>query len=119
MLTVRKNAKKKEKAEVKFVPYNRLLKVIFRPSRPRNEEELEKLRESMERALKTLTYREREIIKLRYGLGDGHVYTFEEIRHIFKVSAARVRQIHARAMKKLRNPLRSRLLEGFLESFKK
>ena len=63
-----------------------------------------------------LTYREREIIKLRYGLGDGYTYTLEEVGRIFKVTRERVRQIEAKAVRKLQHPVRSRQLEGFLES---
>ena len=62
--------------------------------------------------LKTLTYREREIIKLRYGLGDGYTYTLEEVGRIFKVTRERVRQIEAKAVRKLQHPVRSRQLEG-------
>jgi len=72
------------------------------------------LREKIEGLLKTLTYREREIIRLRYGLGDGYTYTLEEVGRIFKVTRERVRQIEAKAVKKLQNPVRSRVLEGFL-----
>ena len=74
------------------------------------------LRNRIERLLKTLTYREREIIKLRYGLGDGYTYTLEEVGRIFKVTRERVRQIEAKAVRKLQNPVRSTLLEGFLKS---
>ena len=69
--------------------------------------------------LKTLTYREREIIKLRYGLGDGYTYTLEEVGRIFKVTRERVRQIEAKAVRKLQHPVRSRQLEGFLDGLKK
>ena len=69
----------------------------------------------MDQVLKTLTYREREVIKLRYGLGDGYPYTLEEVGRIFKVTRERIRQIEARAVGKLRDPARSRRLEGFLE----
>jgi RNA polymerase primary sigma factor len=72
------------------------------------------LREKIERLLKTLTYREREIIRLRYGLGDGYTYTLEEVGRIFKVTRERVRQIEAKAVRKLQHPVRSRQLEGFL-----
>ena len=74
------------------------------------------LREKIERLLKTLTYREREIIRLRYGLGDGYTYTLEEVGRIFKVTRERVRQIEAKAVRKLQHPVRSRQLEGFLRS---
>ena len=73
------------------------------------------LREKIEALLKTLTYREREIIRLRYGLGDGYTYTLEEVGRIFKVTRERVRQIEAKAVRKLQHPVRSKQLEGFLE----
>ncbi len=73
------------------------------------------LRGKIETLLKTLTYREREIIRLRYGLGDGYTYTLEEVGRIFKVTRERVRQIEAKAVRKLQNPVRSQSLQGFLE----
>ena len=75
----------------------------------------EMLREKIEGLLKTLTYREREIIRLRFGLGDGYTYTLEEVGRIFKVTRERVRQIEAKAVRKLQHPVRSQQLEGFLE----
>ncbi len=72
------------------------------------------LRDKIEGLLKTLTYREREIIRLRYGLGDGYTYTLEEVGRIFKVTRERVRQIEAKAVRKLQHPVRSKQLEGFL-----
>ncbi|MCS7159204.1 MAG: RNA polymerase sigma factor RpoD [Gemmatales bacterium] len=75
----------------------------------------EMLKQKIEQVLKTLTYREREIIKLRYGLGDGYTYTLEEVGRIFKVTRERVRQIEAKAVRKLQHPARSRQLEGFLD----
>ena len=72
------------------------------------------LREKIDSLLKTLTHREREIIRLRYGLGDGYTYTLEEVGRIFKVTRERVRQIEAKAVKKLQNPVRSRHLAGFV-----
>ncbi len=72
------------------------------------------LRSKIEDLLKTLTYREREIIRLRYGLGDGYTYTLEEVGRIFKVTRERVRQIEAKAVRKLQHPVRSQQLEGFL-----
>ena len=74
------------------------------------------LRQKIEQLLKTLTYREREIIRLRYGLGDGYTYTLEEVGRIFKVTRERVRQIEAKAVRKLQHPVRSQHLEGFLRS---
>jgi RNA polymerase primary sigma factor len=65
------------------------------------------LREKIEELLKTLTFREREIIRLRYGLADGYSYTLEEVGRIFKVTRERVRQIEAKAVAKLQHPVRS------------
>ena len=79
----------------------------------------EMLKDKIEQVLKTLTYREREIIKLRYGLGDGYTYTLEEVGRIFKVTRERVRQIEAKAVRKLQHPVRSRQLEGFLDGWGK
>jgi RNA polymerase primary sigma factor len=72
------------------------------------------LRERIEELLKTLTFREREIIRLRYGLADGYSYTLEEVGRIFKVTRERVRQIEAKAVAKLQNPVRSKYLEPFV-----
>ena len=66
--------------------------------------------------LKILTYREREIIKLRYGLENGYSYTLEEVGRIFQVSRERVRQIEQKAVEKLQQPGRCRHLAGFLHS---
>ncbi|MEX0678556.1 MAG: sigma-70 family RNA polymerase sigma factor [Pirellulales bacterium] len=75
----------------------------------------EMLRGRIAKVLKTLSYREREIIKLRYGLGDGYSYTLEEVGHIFKVTRERIRQIEAKAVRKLQQPSRSQELAGFLD----
>ncbi len=76
----------------------------------------EMLKDKIDAVLNTLTYREREIIKLRYGLGDGYTYTLEEVGRIFNVTRERVRQIEAKAVRKLQHPVRSRQLEGFVDS---
>jgi len=73
------------------------------------------LKERIDLILKTLSYREREIIKLRYGIGDGYTYTLEEVGRIFKVTRERVRQVEAKAIRKMQHPVRSRKLEGFLD----
>ncbi len=75
----------------------------------------EMLKEKIETVLHTLSFREQEIIKLRYGIGTGYTYTLEEVGRIFKVTRERVRQIEAKAIRKLQHPIRSRKLEGFLE----
>jgi len=65
--------------------------------------------------LQGLTYREREILRLRYGLTDGYAYTLEEVGKIFAVTRERVRQIESKAVRKLQQPYRSRELLGFLD----
>ena len=75
----------------------------------------EMLRSRIDVVLKTLTYREREIIKLRYGIGDGYTYTLEEVGRIFKVTRERVRQVEAKAIRKLQHPVRARKLQGFVD----
>ena len=62
-----------------------------------------------------LSYREREIIRLRYGLADGYAYTLEEVGKIFSVTRERVRQIESKAVRKLQQPYRARALVGFLD----
>ncbi len=75
----------------------------------------EMLKERINEVLESLTFREREIIKLRYGIGDGYTYTLEEVGRIFRVTRERVRQIEAKAIRKLQHPIRARKLSGFLE----
>ena len=75
----------------------------------------EMLRNRIAKVLKSLSYREREIIKLRYGLGDGYSYTLEEVGHIFKVTRERIRQIEAKAVRKLQAPARSEELSGLID----
>ncbi|MBI3844611.1 MAG: RNA polymerase sigma factor RpoD [Planctomycetes bacterium] len=82
---------------------------------PVNAATHEMLKDKIEKVLHTLTYREREIIKLRYGIGDGYTYTLEEVGKIFRVTRERVRQIEAKAVRKLQHPVRSRKLAGFLD----
>ena len=74
------------------------------------------LRDKIGHVLKSLTYREREIIKLRYGLGDGYSYTLEETGRIFKVTRERIRQIESKALRKLQHTTRSEHLRGFVEA---
>ena len=74
------------------------------------------LRDKINHVLKSLTYREREIIKLRYGLGDGYSYTLEETGRIFKVTRERIRQIESKALRKLQHQTRAEHLRGFVET---
>ena len=73
------------------------------------------LKEQTESVLKTLTPREEQVIKMRFGLGDGSEHTLEEVGQRFSVTRERIRQIEAKALRKLRHPSRSRLLKAFLE----
>jgi len=71
------------------------------------------LREQIEEALKTLTEREAKVLKMRFGLGDGNEHTLEEVGQQFKVTRERIRQIEAKALRKLKHPSRSRKLKSF------
>jgi len=73
------------------------------------------LKEQTEALLKTLTPREERVIKMRFGLGDGSEHTLEEVGQSFAVTRERIRQIEAKALRKLRHPSRSRKLKAFLE----
>jgi RNA polymerase primary sigma factor len=73
------------------------------------------LREKIEEALNNLTPRERDVLKMRFGLDDGYSRTLEEVGRHFKVTRERIRQIEAKALKKLRHPSRSRKLRDYLE----
>ena len=71
------------------------------------------LREQIEEALKSLTDREAKVLKMRFGLGDGNEHTLEEVGQQFKVTRERIRQIEAKALRKLKHPSRSRKLKSF------
>jgi RNA polymerase primary sigma factor len=73
------------------------------------------LKERLNLVLSELTHREREILRLRYGLADGYAYTLEEVGKIFSVTRERVRQIEAKAVRKLQQPYRCRELMSFLD----
>jgi RNA polymerase primary sigma factor len=73
------------------------------------------LQEQMSNVLSTLTRREEKVIRLRFGLGDGCPRTLEEVGSIFNVTRERVRQIEAKALRKLKHPSRSRKLKGYIE----
>ena len=84
---------------------------------PLNAASHEMLKEAISYVLETLDFREREIIKLRYGIGDGYTCTLEEVGKMFNVTRERVRQIEAKAIRKLQHPTRSRKLKGFLDYY--
>jgi len=75
------------------------------------------LREQIEEALKSLTEREARVLKMRFGLGDGNEHTLEEVGQQFKVTRERIRQIEAKALRKLKHPSRSRKLRSFTNGF--
>jgi RNA polymerase primary sigma factor len=85
-------------------------------SNPAESAMQEMLRDKIEVVLRSLTYREREIIKLRYGLGDGYSYTLEETGRIFKVTRERIRQIESKALRKLQHETRAAHLRGFVDA---
>lgn len=73
------------------------------------------LKEQLEDVLKTLTYREKRVLQLRFGIADGHPHTLEEVGREFGVTRERIRQIEAKALRKLRHPSRSKKLRDYLE----
>jgi RNA polymerase primary sigma factor len=73
------------------------------------------LKQRIATVLEELNYREREILRLRYGLADGYSYTLEEVGQIFSVTRERVRQIEAKAVRKLQHPMRCKALSGFVD----
>ena len=87
----------------------------YREEDPLYEMNQDLLKSRIADVLGALNYREREIIRLRYGLADGYAYTLEEVGKIFSVTRERVRQIEAKAVRKLQHPVRSRQLSGFLD----
>ncbi len=87
----------------------------YREADPLYEMQQDMLKHRINEALAGLTYREREILRLRYGLSDGYAYTLEEVGKIFSVTRERVRQIEAKAVRKLQHPVRARLLSSFVD----
>ncbi len=82
---------------------------------PANDTAYSILKSEMEYVLTSLTEREKKVLQLRFGIGDGYPRTLEEVGTIFKVTRERVRQIEAKALRKLRHPTRSRRLKNFLD----
>ncbi len=74
------------------------------------------LRDAIHTVLRSLTHRERTIIQMRFGLADGFAYTLEEVGRVFKVTRERIRQIEAKALRKLQQPNRSKALAGFVHA---
>jgi RNA polymerase primary sigma factor len=73
------------------------------------------LKEQLEEVLETLTPREKKVLQLRFGLDDGRARTLEEVGHVFGVTRERIRQIEAKALRKLRHPSRSKKLKDYLD----
>ena len=73
------------------------------------------LQEKIGKVLGTLKEREAEILRMRFGLNDGRTQTLEEVGSVYNVTRERIRQIEAKALRKLRHPSRSRELKGYLE----
>ncbi len=82
---------------------------------PANVTAYSMLKEQMDGVLDTITEREEKVLRLRFGIGDGYSRTLEEVGQIFNVTRERVRQIEAKALRKLRHPTRSRKLKNFLD----
>ncbi|GAB5406378.1 MAG: sigma-70 family RNA polymerase sigma factor [Aureliella sp.] len=82
---------------------------------PLYEANQESLKHHIDEAMQTLNYREREILRLRYGLADGYAYTLEEVGRIFSVTRERVRQIESKAVRKLQQPYRNKALTSFVD----
>ncbi len=87
----------------------------YRDDDPLMETNREALKAQIDTAMETLNYREREILRLRYGLADGYTYTLEEVGRIFQVTRERVRQIESKAVRKLQQPYRAKSLVSFLD----
>ena len=73
------------------------------------------MQEQLKDVLNTLTDREKKVLRLRFGLDDGRARTLEEVGREFKVTRERIRQIEAKALRKLRHPSRSKKLKDFIE----
>jgi RNA polymerase primary sigma factor len=87
----------------------------YREDDPLLEMNQDMLKSKIAAVLQSLDYREREILRLRYGLVDGYAYTLEEVGKIFSVTRERVRQIETKAVRALQHPVRARQLSGFLD----
>ena len=81
----------------------------------RRTERIAGTQKRLDEVLGSLTEREEKVLRLRFGIGDGVPHTLEEVGKIFKVTRERVRQIEAKALRKLRHPARAKNLKGFLD----
>ena len=90
--------------------------VLVRESDAQEKADNRTLKEKIKDVLETLTERERQVLEQRFGLVDGYSRTLEEVGRQFRVNRDRIRQIEAKALRKMRHPTRIRQLEGFLEA---
>ncbi len=82
---------------------------------PANTAAYRLLSEQINSVLKTLPAREQKVIRMRFGLDDGYSHTLEEVGYVFKVTRERIRQIEAKALRRLRHPTRARKLKDYLD----
>jgi RNA polymerase primary sigma factor len=82
---------------------------------PSNQTQFKMLQEEIITILKTLPAREQDVLKMRFGLDDGYSLTLEEVGLYFNVTRERIRQIEAKALRRLRHPKRSRRLKDYLD----
>lgn len=83
--------------------------------RPLNQTANKMLQEQIRSVLNTLPAREQKVLKMRFGLDDGYIHTLEEVGYVFQVTRERIRQIEAKALRRLRHPTRSKKLKDYLE----
>ena len=88
---------------------------IFTSPAPADAASYTLLKEQLEEVLATLTKREADVLRMRFGLIDGRTRTLEEVGHEFKITRERIRQIEAKALRKLRHPSRSKKLRDYLD----
>ncbi len=84
---------------------------------PANTAAYNLLSEQIDSVLSTLPAREQKVIRMRFGLDDGYSHTLEEVGYVFKVTRERIRQIEAKALRRLRHPTRTRKLKDYLDTF--
>lgn len=82
---------------------------------PLNQTAYKMLQEQIKSVLNTLPQREQKVLKMRFGLEDGYIHTLEEVGYVFQVTRERIRQIEAKALRRLRNPSRSKKLKDYLD----
>lgn len=114
-LKLNKQITKYREVDIEYLAFNQLSQIPYNPTII-NEIVEKELKEKIDIALKTLTPREEKIIKERFGLDDGDEKTLETVGNNFKISRERVREIEVKALRKLRQPIRSKILKVFLNN---